>query len=195
MRITIIGQKWLAAQLLCQCLDDGHEIVAAVAPSSGDRLFLAAANAGILAFDRMPPAGGLPESDVILAAHAHAFITAAHRATAKLGAVGYHPSLLPRHRGRDAVRWAIHMRDAVTGGTLYQMDDGADTGAILLQDWCHIRPDDTPQSLWQRELAPMGLSLFRQYLRQWQHITPRPQDEALATFEPAFTARRLAAES
>lgn len=193
MRIAIIGQKWLAAQLLRQCLDDGHEIVAAAAPSSGDRLFLAAENAGILAFDRMPPAGGLPESDIILAAHAHAFITGGHRATAKLGAVGYHPSLLPRHRGRDAVRWAIHMRDAITGGTLYQMDDGADTGAILLQDWCHIRPDDTPQSLWQRELAPMGLSLFRQYLRQWQHITPRPQDEALATFEPAFTARRLAA--
>ena len=56
------------------------------------------------------------------------------------------------------------MREPVTGGTLYRMDDGADTGGILLQDWRHIRPDDTAQSLWQRELAPMGLRLFRQYL-------------------------------
>lgn len=74
---------------------------------------------------------------------------------------------------------------------LYQMDDGADTGAILLQDWCHVRPDDTAQTLWQRELALMGLRLFRQYLRDWQSIQPKVQDETLATFEPAFTLKKL----
>lgn len=134
----------------------------------------------------------LPESDIILAAHAHTFISQAHRETAKLGAVGYHPSLLPRHRGRDAIRWTIHMSEKITGGTLYQMDDGADTGAILLQDWCHIRPNDTAQTLWQRELAPLGLRLFREYLRNWEHIHPTPQDEQLATFEPALTTQKLA---
>ena len=192
MRIIIIGQKWLAAQLLTQCKEDGHEILAAIAPSQQDRLFQAACKNGVLAFNFLPQATMLPESDIILAAHAHTFISQAHRETAKLGAVGYHPSLLPRHRGRDAIRWTIHMSEKITGGTLYQMDNGADTGAILLQDWCHIRPNDTAQSLWQRDLAPMGLRLFREYLRNWEHIRPTPQDEQLATFEPAYTAQKLA---
>ena len=192
MKVLIIGQKWLAAQLLQQCIDDGHDVLAVVAPCSQDRLFQMASNMGILAFDHLPLPKMLPESDVILAAHAHIFIDSATRQRAKLGAIGYHPSLLPRHRGRDAVRWAIHMREAVTGGTLYQMDGGADTGAILLQDWCHIRSDDTAQSLWQRELAPMGLRLFQRYLRDWKQIEPQPQDESLATFEPAFVKSKLA---
>lgn len=191
MRIIIIGQKWLAEQLLQQCLNDGYDVVAVFAPNQNDRLFQAACNAGILAFDVLPPAEMLPQSDVILAAYAHVFISQAHRETAKLGAIGYHPSLLPRHRGRDAVRWVVHMGEKITGGTLYQMDDGADTGAILLQDWCHVRPDDTAQTLWQRELALMGLRLFRQYLRDWQSIQPKVQDETLATFEPAFTLKKL----
>ncbi|MDO4433975.1 MAG: hypothetical protein Q4B82_05275 [Alysiella sp.] len=71
------------------------------------------------------------------------------------------------------------------------MDDSADTGAILLQDWCHIQPDDTAQTLWQRELAPLGLRLFQQYLRDWQSIQPKVQDETLAIFEPAFTLKKL----
>lgn len=191
MRVVIIGQKWLAAQLLEQCLGDGITVAAAVAPSPQDRLFQAAAQHGIPTFDHLPPANALPPSDAILAAHAHVFISREHRATAKHGAIGYHPSLLPRHRGRDAIRWAIHMRETITGGTLYQMDDGADTGAILLQDWCHIRPDDTAQTLWLRELAPMGLRLFRQYLTNGQTILPKAQDETLATFEPAFSVGKL----
>lgn len=191
MRIVIIGQKWLAEQLLQQCLNDGYDVVAVFAPNQNDRLFQAACERGVLAFDVLPNAEILPESDVILAAHAHVFISQAHRETAKLGAIGYHPSLLPRHRGRDAVRWVVHMGEKITGGTLYQMDDGADTGAILLQDWCHVRPDDTAQTLWQRELAPMGLRLFQQYLCDWQSIQPKVQDETLATFEPAFTLKKL----
>lgn len=194
MRIIIIGQKWLAERLLRQCIADGHEIAAVIAPNAQDRLYQSASHRGILAFDVFPHADALPACDVILAAHAHAFISREHRDRARLGAVGYHPSLLPRHRGRDALRWAIHMGDKITGGTLYQMDDGADTGAILLQGWCHIRPDDTAQTLWRREAAPMGLRLFRQYLRDWRRIKPQPQDETLATFEPAMSNQRLAAQ-
>lgn len=188
MKVVLIGQKWLAAELLQQCLRDGHQVTAVYAPNSADRLFQAAATHGVPAQTALPET--LPECDVILAAHAHVFIPKSLRDQARYGAVGYHPSLLPRHRGRDAVRWAIHMREPVTGGTLYRMDDGADTGGILLQDWRHIRPDDTAQSLWQRELAPMGLRLFRQYL-VCPDIPAVPQDETLATFEPAFTRQRL----
>ena len=84
---------------------------------------------------------------MIVAAHAHTFIPASVRDRARHGAVAYHPSLLPRHRGRDAVRWAIHMGDAVAGGTVYRMVDRVDAGPILAQDWCWIRPGDTPADL------------------------------------------------
>jgi hypothetical protein len=59
--------------------------------------------------------------------------------------------------GLDAINWTRAMGDPITGGTAYWMDDGTDTGPIEVQDWCFIRPDDTPQSLWKRDLGPMGV--------------------------------------
>lgn len=151
--MVIIGQQWLAAELLKQCRQSKHQVLMAIAPSGGDRLAKAADAAGVI-LGHHPNA--TPACDIILAAHAHAYIGAEVRRRARLGALGYHPSLLPRHRGRDAIRWAIHMREPVTGGSLYWMDDHVDAGPVVRQDWCHIRPDDTPVSLWRRELGPMG---------------------------------------
>ncbi|MGE8614036.1 MAG: formyltransferase family protein [Achromobacter veterisilvae] len=200
MNIMIVGQKWLGAALLRQCLADGHQVLAVSAPPAEgaeyDRLYAAARQAGIPAVchrGRLPAEAVPMGVDIILAAHAHVFIEAQTRCRARLGALGYHPSLLPRHRGRDAVRWAIHMREAVTGGSLYWMDDGADTGPIAAQDWCHIRPDDTAATLWRRELAPMGLRLFRRVLRLLVDggAPTAAQDSTLATWEPAFARPRL----
>lgn len=198
MRLFIVGQKWIGAALLDQCLADGERVVGVAAPGPGDRLFEAASAAGLPVAShgrRLHPEAVCGQPDLILAAGAHCFIPAAARARAKHGVLGYHPSLLPRHRGRDAIRWAIHMGDPVAGGTLYWMDDGADTGPIALQDWCHIRPGDTPAELWRRDLAPMGLRLFREALALARSDSlPRiDQDAAVATWEPAFTARPLSA--
>lgn len=131
--------------------------------------------------------------DVLLCANAHVFVTAEARAKTRLGALGYHPSLLPRHRGRDAIRWSIHMGDPVTGGTAYWLDDGADTGQIAAQDWCWIKPGDTPEALWRRELAPMGLRLFGQVLSALDAGVDRrePQDPSVASWEPAFSPAKL----
>ncbi|MBN3779903.1 methionyl-tRNA formyltransferase [Burkholderia sp. Ac-20345] len=195
MRLTIVGQKWIAAELLEQCVVEGHEVVAAIAPAANDRLALVGHRLGIpTVVSRRVEPDAIPQStDLILAAHAHAFISATARRRARLGALGYHPSLLPRHRGRDAIRWAIHMREAVTGGTLYWLDDGADTGPIALQDWAHVRPGDTPAELWRRTLAPMGLRLFREALARVERGNcPRiEQDTELATWEPAFRSSLL----
>lgn len=196
MRLFIVGQKWIAAELLRQCLQDGHELLGVAAAWEGDRLALAAAEAGLpvaIATRRLDPAAVPGGCDLILAANAHCFIPAEARVRARLGALGYHPSLLPRHRGRDAIRWAIHMKEAVTGGSIYWMDDGADTGPVALQDWCAIRGDDDAGSLWRRELGPMGLRLFREALAlaEADALPAVMQDEALATWEPGFSARRL----
>jgi methionyl-tRNA formyltransferase len=73
------------------------------------------------------------------------------------------------------------------------MDDGADTGPIAAQGWCHIRPGDDPQTLWRRELAPLGIELLKGVLEDLDHgvVTRIPQDPALATWEPAFSSVKL----
>ncbi|EHK65284.1 formyltransferase family protein [Achromobacter arsenitoxydans] len=202
MRVMIVGQKWLGAALLRQCIAEGHQVLAVAAPPSVgeeyDRLYATAQQLGVPARavrGRLVAQDVPPGCDVLLAAHAHCFIDAAARARARHGALGYHPSLLPRHRGRDAIRWAVHMREAVTGGTLYRMDDGADTGPIVSQDWCHVRPGDTPAALWRRDLAPLGLRLFSEALERLargQELAGLAQDEDLASWEPAFSGARLA---
>lgn len=197
MRLVIVGQSWFGAEILKLCTQR-HKVVGVITPSESDRLYKLATDSQIatqveckyVTAKQIPP-----HTDLIIGAHAHAFIGAEARHKTKYGALGYHPSLLPRHRGRDAVRWTIHMRDAIAGGTVYWMDDGADTGAIAAQDFCHVLPDDTPESLWRRELAPMGLKLLGNVIGQVAQgvIITKSQCEQVATWEPAFTGLTLKA--
>lgn len=197
MRVMIAGQKWLGAEVLKLCLARGDDVVAVSAPRTDDRLAALATDTGVplCQVTRRLDASWVPDQvDVIVCAHAHVFITPDARQKARYGALGYHPSLLPRHRGRDAIRWAIHMGDNITGGTAYWLDDGADTGPIAAQDWCWVRPGDTPEKLWHRDLGPMGLRLLAAVLADLDKGTARrePQDARSATWEPAFTAKGLA---
>jgi methionyl-tRNA formyltransferase len=126
--------------------------------------------------------------DLIVAAHSHDFIGRKTRLKCRLGAIGYHPSLLPLHRGRAAVEWQIRMRERVAGGTVYWLDDTVDGGPVAAQDFCLVRPEDTARSLWRRELFPMGLGLLERALKDLEAgvMVRRPQDHTLATWEPAL---------
>jgi methionyl-tRNA formyltransferase len=196
MRIMIVGQKWFAAEVLRLCVDLGHQMVKVAAPTADDRLVLTALEAGIHAAvieRRVDAHNVLDGTDLIVAAHAHCYVTAEARQKARHGAIGYHPSLLPLHRGRDAIEWAIRLHEPVTGGSVYWMDDRADGGPVIAQDWCFVRPGDTASDLWRRELAPMGLRLFREALGKIAagDVTGGVQDETLATWEPSLSRRRL----
>lgn len=191
MKILLCGQKRFGRDTFHLVHKLGHEVVAVACPVSGsDRLWIACQNAGV----PIIPAGTLTAAtmpdgiDLIIAAHSHDFIGRKTRFKAALGAIGYHPSLLPLHRGRDAVRWAVRMRDRVTGGTVYWFNDTVDGGPIAAQDWCFIQPGDDALTLWSRDLAPMGLRLFAKALGDIAagKLVKVPQEPDLATWEPSM---------
>ncbi|GLW25238.1 formyltransferase family protein [Microbispora triticiradicis] len=136
----------------------------------------------------------IPEhTDVVLAAHSHAFIGRATRARARVASLGYHPSLLPLHRGRDAIRWTIRDGDRVSGGTVYHLTERTDAGPIAAQEHVLVPPGVDAQYLWRELLAPLGIRLVLRTLRDLERGVriEVPQDEALATWEPAMDALPL----
>lgn len=198
MKVMVVGQKWLGEAVAARLAGAGHQLLAVAAPRLDDRLAVAGARLGadvVMVGRALPETSVPPDTDLIVCAHAHCFVGGAARGRARLGAIGYHPSLLPRHRGRDAIEWAVRFGDPVTGGTVYQLDDGADTGPILRQAWCWVRPGDTAAELWRRDLGPLGVKLLAETVDAlfFGAVRPKPQDPALATFEPAIDTPRLAA--
>lgn len=165
MKIALIGTRWFGAEMLRRLQTAGHEVVV-VATNGEDALAQAAAAADVPLTIREEPrrveADDIPAEsvDVIVAAHTHAFVSASARAKARLASIGYHPSLLPRHRGVAAVEWTILSGDAIAGGSIYHLSGGMDAGALAAQDWCFVYPEDDAGSLWRRALAPMGLRLL-----------------------------------
>lgn len=104
----------------------------------------------------------------------------------KYGSIQYHPSLLPRHRGRSAINWAVIQGEEKTGLTIFWVDEGIDTGPILLQKEVEISPDDTTGSLYFNKLFPLGVEALMEALDLVKEgKAPRIyQDETQATYEP-----------
>ncbi|MCS6816460.1 MAG: methionyl-tRNA formyltransferase [Blastocatellia bacterium] len=102
-----------------------------------------------------------------------------------LGCVNVHFSLLPKYRGAAPVQWAIAMGETVTGVTTMLMDEGLDTGPILLQRACEIGPEETAPEVTER-LAHMGAELLSETLEGLRvgRIEPKPQEEAQASWAP-----------
>jgi methionyl-tRNA formyltransferase len=120
-----------------------------------------------------------------------------------LGAVNVHFSLLPKYRGAAPVNWAIARGENVTGVTTMLMDEGLDTGPILLSRAVQIDPDETAIDLTAR-LASIGGQLIVETLKSLDTLTPVPQDDSAATYAPILkksdglidwqmTAREIAA--
>jgi methionyl-tRNA formyltransferase len=194
MNIYLCGQKYFGYLTLQMMLAEGHNVIGVSAPEpkdgKPDRLWQHAdlkhiplLPAGKLNADTLPP-----NIDLIVCAHSHDFVGRKTRNRCKLGAIGYHPSLLPLHRGRDAVKWAIKLRERVTGGTVFWLNDTVDGGPIAAQEHCFIKPEWDATELWREALQPLGINLFRRVLSDINRkvITKIPQDTSVATWEPAL---------
>jgi methionyl-tRNA formyltransferase len=105
-----------------------------------------------------------------------------------LGTVNVHGSLLPRYRGAAPIQWAILNGDDTTGVTIMQMDEGLDTGDILLTRALPITPEDTAATL-AAKMAELGGNLLREALEAMRldKLPAVPQNEAQATAAPPLT--------
>jgi methionyl-tRNA formyltransferase len=106
----------------------------------------------------------------------------------RLGCINLHASLLPRYRGAAPIQWAVAMGDAYTGNTTMLLEEGLDTGPILLQQTIDIKPNQTAAELFG-VLAQAGAPLAVETLAGIASgtIQPKPQSEEGVTFAPILS--------
>jgi methionyl-tRNA formyltransferase len=195
MRITLVGSRHFGVTTLNTLRQHGVDIVRVVVADADDRLAAAARSAGIevtvQADPKLVAAAEIAEgTDLIVTAHSHARVSKEALGAARLGGIGYHPSLLPRHRGIAAVEWTIKEGDPIAGGSVYHLADRMDAGAIAAQDWVFVKKGETARELWERALAPLGQKLLAEvidYAKTHKVLPAKVQDEQFATKAPSLS--------
>ena len=195
LKITLVGSRFFGAAVLDKLVALDVQVLLVVAPAADDRLALRAQGLGLpmrVQHDsKLVSAAEIADgSELIVAAHTHARVTSDAVAKARLGGIGYHPSLLPRHRGIAAVEWTVTCGDPIAGGSIYHLAERMDAGAIAAQDWCFVKPGEGARELWERALAPLGIRLLTQVVAQASatgRVTAQPQDEQFATKAPRLS--------
>ena len=121
---------------------------------------------------------------IVVIAFGH-IIPKAVLATAREGAINLHASLLPKYRGPAPIQWAIINGEAESGVTTMFMDEGMDTGDILLSHSVAIGSRDTSGTL-HDTLAETGAELVLETLDRMAAgtLSPLPQDDRRATYAP-----------
>jgi len=198
MRIILIGQAPFGATTFEALLDAGEDVVAAYTPlgkpgAKPDPLKEAALAKGIRNVEPktyrdeqvFSEFAGL-RPDLVVLAFVTDIVPARYFSAAGNGAICYHPSILPRHRGASAINWALIMGDKRTGLTIFWPDEGIDTGPILLQKEVDIGPQDTAGSLYFNSLFPMGVEAIVESVKLIREGKAHriAQDDSKATYEP-----------
>lgn len=196
MRVSVIGQAAFGAETINALRDEGHEVVAISAPEAidgaVDPLWAKAEELGIPVIDTKRlakrDADWLVDKEPELGVMAFVTAILPERVLEipREGTIEYHPSLLPRHRGRSSMNWAIIQGDEVTGLSIFWVERGVDTGPILLQKEAPIAEHDTMGSLYFEKLYPMGLEALKEavHLVEAGEAPRIRQDESQATYEP-----------
>jgi methionyl-tRNA formyltransferase len=198
VRVALFGQAAFGRDALVALREAGEQIVGVSAPVGApgerpDALVAAAEEAGVPVLDTRSLREPAPidafrawQPELLVFAFVTEIVRPEVLAVPQHGAIQYHPSLLPRHRGRSAINWAIAAGETSTGLTVFWVDEGIDTGPVLLRREVPIGPDDTVGSLYFTQLYPQGIEALVEavgLVREGR--APRePQDEALATYEP-----------
>ncbi len=202
MKLVYMGTPLFAVQPLLALAAAGHEIVGVVTRTdkpAGRWMTLAEPPVKLTARDKgfavfQPRRVRDPEfidrlralaPDVIVVAAYGQILPREILTLPRYGCVNIHASLLPLYRGAAPINWAIIRGETMTGITIMQMDEGMDTGAILMQEPVPIDPIDTAGTLTDK-LSRFGAKLIPEALRGLESgtITPIMQDSSKATLAP-----------
>ncbi len=203
MKLIFAGTPAFAATALTALIAAGHEIVLVLTQPdrpAGRGLKLALSEVKIIAQKQslkveQPLTLKTTDAQALIAgANADAMIVAAYGlilpkailALPRLGCINIHASLLPRWRGAAPIQRAILAGDKQTGVTIMQMDEGLDTGGMLLKRNITIGADETAGELHDR-LAALGAQLIVDALNDMP--TPVAQDSTLATSLASYAAK------
>jgi methionyl-tRNA formyltransferase len=195
MRLIIVGQGPFGEKVLNALIKKGEDVVGIFTPPDkrGDAMKELAerSKAPFYRPAQMKDPGVLfifreLKPDLVILAFVIDIVPVTLLTVPTIGTICYHPSLLPRHRGASGINWAIIQGDTRTGLTIFWVDEGIDTGPILLQKEVEIGPNDTTGSLYFNTLFPMGIDAIVEAVELIKKgKAPRiPQDESKATYEP-----------
>jgi methionyl-tRNA formyltransferase len=200
VRVGFFGTPAFAVPTLQALLDAGHDVAVVVAQPdrpSGRGNVLTSPPTVVLARERgietLQPlkvkTGEFPDRiealklDVAVVVAYGRILTPRLLAAPRRGCVNVHGSLLPRWRGAAPIQWAVIAGDSETGITTMRMNEGLDTGDMLLREATPIGPEETAGDLHDR-LSHIGARLAVRTLAELDTIVPEKQDDALMTLAP-----------
>jgi methionyl-tRNA formyltransferase len=200
MRLIFMGTPESAVPSLRRCVEDGHEVVSVWTQPDrpagrGNRIHVPpvkeyALSRGLTvhqpekirtdaAFDLFSHRA----ADIAVVVAYGRILPPAYLRAPLRGCVNLHFSLLPKYRGAAPVNWAVARGEGETGVTTMLMDEGLDTGPILLQSATPMAERETAPQLLAR-LADAGAELLGETLARFDELDPLPQDNARATLAP-----------
>lgn len=198
MRIILIGQAAFAEKTLEKLVGKGEEVVAVFCPPDApggkfDPAKQRALQLGIpvhqhktLKTPEVLQTFVSLQADLAILAFVTQIVPPPVFKAPKLGSICFHPSLLPKYRGRSAINWALINGEKKTGISLFWVDEGIDTGPILLQKEVEVGPDETTGTLYFNKLFPVGVDAIVESVDLIKAGNPPRivQDEAKANYDP-----------
>ncbi|MEI3272425.1 MAG: methionyl-tRNA formyltransferase [Gemmiger formicilis] len=205
MRILFMGTPDIAAESLAALLDAGHEVCGVFTrrdkPVGRKQILTAppvkqlAVEHGLSVYQPRTLRDGSSDElikelapDIIVVVAYGCIIPPQLLHVAKYGCINLHVSLLPKYRGSAPIQWAVLNGDEGTGVTIMQLDEGLDTGDILMVEPVTIDPEETSGELFDR-VSAVGAGTLVTALEKIEagELTPRKQDNAAATMAPPLT--------
>jgi methionyl-tRNA formyltransferase len=200
MRIVFMGTPESAVPSLRRCVEDGHEVLAVWTQPDrpagrGNKLkappvkeYALSQNLTVHQPAKIRTEEALSlfaaeEFDIAVVVAYGRILPATFLRAPRRGCVNVHFSLLPKYRGAAPVNWSIVRGERETGVTTMLIDEGLDTGPVLLQRSTRIEEDETAPHLLER-LSHAGADLLGETLARFDRIEPRPQRDEDATLAP-----------
>lgn len=205
MRILFMGTPDIAAESLAALIEAGHDICAVFTrrdkPVGRKQVLTAppvkqlAEQHGIPVYQPRTLRDGSSDDciralapDLIVVVAYGCIIPPQLLHVAKYGCINLHVSLLPKYRGSAPIQWAVLNGDAQTGVSIMQLDEGLDTGDVLMVEPVSIDPDMTSGELFDK-VSAIGAKTLVDAIGKIEAgaLTPTPQNEAEATMAPPLS--------